>query len=184
MSTAQATQIKKDHPELFKKPKSLSIKIKEISSYDGNPAMRLLLENLVDGTRREKEDYSDTWIPESCPWTAEQMVGWCDMAQWRLAGRIGLTKDHTGKMLRQLETDGWIIIETWRDETTKTDHNRYQVVEAMVDANQRPEWNPRMKSGVRYKAGSRKATSGSFKKGDLNPQRAKKLAAIREEDDE
>src|SRR5579872_1528470 len=136
------------------KPKSLSIKIKEISAYEWNPGMRLLLENLVDGMRREKEDYDDTWVPESCPWTAEEMVGWCDMAQWRLAGRIGLTTDHTGKMLRQLEEDGWIRIETWNDPLTHTDHNRYQVIVEKVDANQRPEWSATMERGKRYKEGS------------------------------
>jgi hypothetical protein len=165
------------------KPKSLSIRVQEMEKYDWNPSMRFLLLILVLGTRREKEDYSDTWMPEGCPWTAEEMVGWCDMAQWRLAQRVGLTKDHINKMLAQLEEDGFILKEIWQDELTKAYHCRYQVVEAVVDANQRPENTEKAPRGKRYKEGSRKATPGSFTTVN-QPRRSAQRKAIMEEDDE
>lgn len=164
------------------RPKSLSIKVQEMERYDWNPAMRYLLLILVLGTRRSKENYSDTWVQDGCPWTAEEMVGWCDFSQWRLAGRVGLTTDHVNRMLSQLEEDGLIEKEMWEDEVAHSKHCRYRVIETTVEANQRPEWSPTMKRGSRYKV-KRGANKGSFTKAN-QPTISDTLKAIREEDGE
>jgi hypothetical protein len=165
-----------------KRPKSLTIKVQEMEKYDWNPSMRYLLLILVLGTRREKEDYSDTWVPENSPWTAEEMVGWCDQSQWRLAQRVGLTTDHINKMLAQLELDGFIIKEEWTDPDTMTKHCRYQVVEVTVDANQRPSHTAKTKRGPRFSK-PRKANKGSFSKTN-QPKISDTRRAIMEADDE
>jgi hypothetical protein len=172
---------KKKHPT--KKAKSLTIKLQEISAYEYNPSMRYLLMIIHLGTRREKDNYDNTWAPTG--WTAEEMVGWCDFAQWKIAGRLGLTTDHTGRMLRQAEEDGWVDIEQWRDPDTRKWHARYRLIPEMVEANQRPEWSPKMKRGDRYAEGSRKGktNAGSFSKSN-QPKISDKQRAIREEDGE
>lgn len=167
---------KKKHPT--KKPKSLTIKIQEIEKYDWNPSMRYLLMVIHIGTRRSKEDYEDTWAPTG--WTAEEMVGWCDMAQWRLAGRVGLTTDRICQMLKQLEEDGFIRIEGWRDEETGKLHCRYQIVPEMIEASQRPEWSPRMKRGPRNSK-PRVANKGSFSAKNQPKMSALRKAILEEE---
>lgn len=175
-AVVKANKLKKKH-----KKNSLSIRVQEIEKYDWNPSMRFLLLILVLGTRREKEDYSDTFLQEDCPWSPEEMVGWCDMTQWRLAGRVGLKEDRICEMLAQLEEDGFILIEGWTDENHK-EHRRYKVVEAVVDENQRPEQSPTMKRGKRYSK-PRTANKGSFSK--INQPKISALkSAIMEEDDE
>lgn len=163
-----------------KRPKSLTIKVQEIEKYDWNPSMRLLLLILVLGTRKAKDDYADTWAPSG--WSAEEMVGWCDMAQWRLAQRAGLTEDHINKMLKQLEEDGFIHIEGWTDPDTGKLHCRYQVVEVTVDAKQRPSHTPKTKRGDRYSE-PRTANKGSFSAKN-QPKMSASRKAIMEEDDE
>ena len=177
---AEAVKQKKSHPT--KKPKSLSIRVQEMQKYDWNPSMRFLLLILVLGTRKAKDDYSDTWVAENSPWTAEEMVGWCDMAQWRLAQRVGLTECRINDMLAQLERDGFIRKEEWTDPDTGTIHCRYQVVEVTVDANQRKEHSRNAKRGPRY-GKERKANKGSFSKSN-QPKMTALQRAIREEDDE
>ena len=166
-----------------KRPKSLTIKVQEMEKYDWNPSMRFLLLILVLGTRREKEDYSDTWVPENSPWTAEEMVGWCDMAQWRLAQRVGLTEGRINQMLAQLEEDGFIEKEEWTDPDLGTYHCRYRVLEVTVDFHQRKEHHAKAKRGPRVKEGSRKANRGSFSTAN-QPGRTAQRRAIIEEDDE
>jgi DNA-binding MarR family transcriptional regulator len=181
LEAAEKAAKPKSHPT--KKPKSLSIKVQEIERYDGNPSMRFLLLILVLATRREKDNYSDTWAPNG--WTAEEMVGWCDMAQWQLAERVGLTEGRIEKMLKQLEDHGFIRIEKWRDDDTGKLHCRYQVIEEMVDASQRKRSGDgrRAQRGSRYKEGSRKANKGSFSKTN-QPTISAVRKAIMEEDDE
>ena len=166
-----------------KKPKSLRIKIQEMEKYEWNPSMRLLLLVIELGTRRAKDNYEDTWAPTG--WTAEEMVGWCDMAQWRLAQRIGLSEDHTGRMLRQLDEDGFIETEGWRDPNDGKIHNRYRIIEATVDANQRPSHTPETPRGKRYNNPDkpRKANKGSFNKNN-QPGISALRKAILEEDGE
>jgi hypothetical protein len=170
-----------------KKEKSLTIKIQEMEKYDWNPSMRLLLFVIHLGTRRAKDNYDDTWAPTG--WTAEEMVGWCDMAQWRLAQRVGLTEDRINEMLQQLEDDGFIDKEGWTDPDTNMLHCRYRIIVETVDANQRPSHTPKTKRGDRYAKGSRPSkANGNLHKGMFSksnqPGVSAKRKAIMEEDDE
>lgn len=111
------------------------------------------------------------------------MVGWCDMSQWRLAQRVGVTEDHMGRMLRTLESKGFIEKEGWTDPDTRKLHCRYRVVPEMIATNQRKEHSRRAARNLRYAPGSRKATPGSFSKTN-QPKISALQRAIREEDDE
>lgn len=170
---------KKSHPK--KKTKGLLIQIQEMEAFDGNPTMRYLIFTIEFCKRKPKEDYDNTWAPTG--WTAEEMVGWCDMAQWRLAQRVGVTEDHMGRMLRTLEEKGFIEIEGWRDPDDGKLHSRYRVIPEMIAANQRKEHSRRAARNLRYAPGSRKANAGSFSHSN-QPKITALQQAVREEDSE
>ena len=172
------TKPKKSHPT--KKPKGLLIQIQEMEAYDWNPAMRYLLFIIAFGTRKAKDDYEDTWAPTG--WTAKEMVGWCDMAQWRLAQRVGLTEGRINQMLKQLEKKGFIEIEGWTDPDTGKLHCRYRVIPEKVEAEQRKEHSRRAQRGPRTSK-PRKGNKGSFSKSN-QPKLSASQRAIREEDGE
>jgi len=142
--------------------KSLTILIQESDLYDWDPSARLLLLALHLGTRRNSTnaDGEDKWVQEDCPWSAKDMVGWCDMAQWRLALRVGISEDRIQKILARFEKDKVIRIETW-DDSNYAHHNRYQIIEATIRANQRPQQKRDVPRKSRYKT-KRGANKGSF----------------------
>jgi len=142
--------------------KSLTILIQESDLYDWDPSARLLLLVLHLGTRRNSTnaDGEDKWVQEDCPWSAKDMVGWCDMAQWRLALRVGISEDRIQKILARFEKDKVIRIETW-DDSNYAHHNRYQIIEATIRANQRPQQKRDVPRKSRYKT-KRGANKGSF----------------------
>jgi len=82
MDKEQAAKLKKKFGK-----KSLSIRIQESDLYEYNPAANMLLMVICLGQRRVKRKLRRHWVQEDCPKTAEELVGWCDMAQWRLALR-------------------------------------------------------------------------------------------------
>jgi hypothetical protein len=125
---------------------SLPIRIMQSDLYDWNPSRRMLLLVLALGTRTDPE----AWIQEDCPWTAEEMVGYCDMAQWRLALRVGKSESQVHKDLMQMEEDGVIHIDRWQD-SNHADHNRYRIIEDMVNEHQRPKQKPDVERPPRYK---------------------------------
>jgi DNA mismatch repair ATPase MutS len=129
---------------------SLPIRIMESELFDFDPTARMTMLIIALGQRKEKEDYSDTWIQEDCPWTAEEMVGWCDFSQWRLSQRVGTTEHNLQRVIEKLEAKGVILIETWLD-SNNARHNRYKIVEDKIDANQRPEHTKDVKRPGRYK---------------------------------
>lgn len=136
--------------------KSLSIRVQESDLYDWNPAAAGLLLVITLGTRRRDE----AWVQEDCPWTAEEMVGWCDMAQWRLALRSKMSESQVQRYIEQFEEDGVIEVEGWTD-SNQAEHNRYRIIEAVVDEHQRPEQKRHVKRPSRYKK-KRGANKGSF----------------------
>lgn len=156
MDDKQIAQLKR----LRKKEKSLLLLIQESDLWDWNPTKRLLLLVIALGIRKEKEDYSATWIQPDCPLTAEEAVGWCDMSQWRLAGRVGITEDYTSELLNEFEAEGVLQIQRWVD-SNGTKHNMYRIVEAVVREHQRPEQKRGMQRPPRYKV-KRKANGTSF----------------------
>lgn len=140
----------------LKEDKHIIITVQEMEKYDWNPSMRFLLLILILGTRTD----SEAWIQEDCPKSAAEMVGWCDMAQWRLAQRVGLTEDHVQGMLKQLEADGFIEIVVWTD-SNNARHGMYRVIEDTIRANERPSHKSTTPRAPRYKE-KRKANKGSF----------------------
>ena len=150
-----AARIRKKHAK-----KSLPILIMESELWDWNPAKRMLLMAIALGTRKEKEDYTGTFLQEDCPKTVEDMVGWCDMAQWRLALRVGISEDYVQKLLGEFEEEGVLIIDRWTDDNG-TNHDMYQVVVDVVKENQRPEQKRHVKRPPYYKV-KRGANKGSF----------------------
>jgi hypothetical protein len=151
----KVARIRKKHGK-----KSLPIRIMESDLYDWNPTKRMLLLAIALGTRTEKEDYSTTFIQEDCPRSAKEMVGFCDMAQWRLAGRVGITEGYVSELLREFEKDGVVHIDRWTD-NNGTHHDMYQIIEVVIDEHQRPEQKRGMQRPPRYKV-KRTANKGSF----------------------
>jgi hypothetical protein len=161
--------------------KSLRIAILESDLWDWNPTKRLLLLVLQLGTRTEKEDYSKTFVQEDCPKTAEELVGWCDMAQWRLALRVGCTEKYIQELLIEFEKEGVINIDRW-DDNNGVHHDMYRIVEDVVRDRQRPEQKKGVERPPRYKV-KRGANKGSFSTAN-QPGRTANQRAIVKEDDE
>ena len=126
--------------------KSLPIRIMESSLYDWSPGTRLTLLIIALGQRTNDE----AWVPEDSPWTAGQMLGWCDQAQWRIALRGGKSESQVHRDIIRFEKDGVLEVERWRD-SNNVNHDRYRIVEAVVDGNQRPEQKPTVGRPNRYK---------------------------------
>ncbi len=116
--------------------------IMESDLWDWNPTS-LAAAGHRAGHAQEKEDFSDTFIQEECPLTAEEAVGYCDMAQWRLAGRVGITEGYVSDLVNEYEAEGVLRIERWED-ANGTKHAMYKIVEAVVREHQRPEQKRRM----------------------------------------
>jgi len=159
----------------LKEDKHILIAVQEMEKYDGNPAARYLLMILLMAARKDPT----AWIQPDAPLTAEEAIGWCDMAQWRLAQRVGVGERQIQRMLDLFSEDGAIERKVWRDENGAL-HGMYRVNEDFIRVNERPnhKWNtPRLS---RYKEGSRKANKGSFTRAN---QPGKNRGA-RETDDE
>ncbi len=175
MDEKQKEQLKRLKKQYGKK--SLSIRIQESDLYEYNPAANMLLMVICLGQRRVKENYDDTWVQEDCPKTAEELVGWCDMAQWRLALRSKMSESQVWRYLQQFEADGVIDIEGWTD-TNHMEHRMYRIVEAVVDEHQRPKQSEHVKRPSRYKVKNSKRGWFSAKN---QPKREVEIAIEEEE---
>lgn len=161
-----------------KNQKSISVKVQEMEYADWNPTTRMTLLVIALGQRVNE----DAYVPEECPLQGDDILGWCDMAQWRIALRVGKCERQIRRVIAKLEKDGILEIKRWED-TNHTHHDLYRVIESKLDELQRPEQTENVPRPSRYKA-DRKATPGSFKTGMDNPQHAKRMVAVMEEDDE
>jgi len=169
MDKEQIKKLKRKHGK-----KSLPIRVMECELYDWKPGVRLTLLVLALGKRTDPE----AWIQEDCPWTAEEMVGWCDMAQWRLALRVGKSEDQIGEDVAQFVRDGVVEMDEWTD-SNNAKHNRYRIVEAVIDENQRQEQKKTVERPSRYKV-KRGPNKGSFSYAN----QPGKSRAVREMDEE
>ena len=150
-----------------KKEKTLPILIMESELCEWDSTARFTLVVLALGARSRP----DGWLQPDCPWTGEEMLGWCDMAQWRLAQRVGTTEDNMQRVLSKLEKKGYIEIEAWED-STHARHNRYRVIVEVVKDKQRPDHKRDTKRPPRY---AEKAPSRGRFTSDNQPK--KRLAA-------
>jgi hypothetical protein len=138
---------------------SLIIQIQNSELYDWNPTKRMTLLVIAFAHRTNEKAYVIDDMPD---YLKDDMLGWCDMAQWRLAQRVGITEDHMNTVLRDMETDKAIFMRSWKD-SNNADHNQYQVNENRIRETQRPEHKRDVKRPPRYKK-ERKANKGSFSK--------------------
>ena len=154
----QQEKFAKLNKQYHKKNKTLKIKIQEMEYCDWNPTARMLLLVIASGHRTNEE----AWVQPDSPLSAEEMIGWCDMAQWRLAQRVGTTESSIQKYIKNFEDDGAIEVQRWED-SNHVHHDMYRVSEKFVDAHQRPDHKKDTKRPPRYQ--KKHTTPGAFKKG-------------------
>jgi hypothetical protein len=154
---------------------SLPIRIMESELFDWNPTARMTLLVIAMGQRTNE----DAWLPDDLPdEMRETAMGWCYFSQWRIALRVGKTEDHIQRVITMLEKKGVIKKETWND-SNNCPHDRYKVVEVMVDDNQRPAQKRNVQRPARYRV-KRGANKGSFSRTN---QPGMKLADVVEDDE-
>jgi hypothetical protein len=150
----KAAQIRK---ALAKKESSLIIKIMESDLYDWNPTARYLLVTLAFGQRTNEEAY----VPEDMPdHFKTDMLGWCDMAQWRLMLRVGVSESQINRWIATFKEDKVIRYRSWIDDNNAV-HAMYQINESVVAERQRSEQSADVERPKRYKK-KRGANKGSF----------------------
>lgn len=134
------------------KKKSLPMLVQESQLYDHNPGRRMTLLVLALGTRNTAVNADGTakWVQEDCPWTIEEMVGWCDFAQWRITIRVGKSESQIQRDIQQFEKDGVITVRRWTD-SSHNNHDMYQLNIPMLMENQRPEQTKNVERPKRYK---------------------------------
>jgi hypothetical protein len=159
---------------LDKKPDSLMKMLMESDLYDYKPGRFAALLVLAHGLRVEKEDYSNTWIQEDCPYTAEEMVGWCDFAQWRLALRAKKSESQIQKDIKQFKKDGVIEIRHWED-SNGADHNAYKFNVDVVKDHKRPAQKPDVERPGRYR---KKSSSRGRFTSENQPKKKQAAAAM------
>lgn len=134
------------------KKKTPPMLVLESQLYDQNPGRRMTLLVLALGTRNTatNEDGTKKWVQEDCPWSIEEMIGWCDFAQWRIALRVGKSEPQVQRDIKQFEQDSVISIRRWTDDNG-TNHDMYQLNIPVLQKNQRPEQTKNVERPKRYK---------------------------------
>jgi len=159
---------------LDKKPDSLMKMLMESDLCDYKPGRFAALLVLAHGLRVEKEDYSNTWIQEECPYTVEEMVGWCDFAQWHLALRAKKSESQIQKDIKQFKKDGVIEIRHWED-SNGAGHNAYKFNVDVVKDHKRPAQKPDVERPGRY--GKKSSSRGRFTS-ENQPKKKQAAAAM------
>jgi hypothetical protein len=171
-SKEKAARLKK---ALAKKEGSLPILLMDSELYDYNPGAMMVLMVIALGQRTNLEAY----FPEDCPYTKDQMLGWCDRAEWGIALRAKKSESQVQKDIRMFREDGVIEVRTWVD-SNNTVHNMYRINADVVKENQRPSRKRGVKRPSRYKA-KRGANKGSFSSAN-QPGRGAAGGFLEEED--
>jgi hypothetical protein len=160
---------------LGKGENSMPIQIVQSEIADWNPTGRMFLLVLALGTRTNPEAY----LPEDCPYTKAECLGWCDMSQWRLALRVGCSESQINRMVARFEKEGVIRVRHWTDDNN-TQHCMYQLIDEMVKFKQRPSQKPDTKRPSRYSV-KRGANKGSFSTRNQPQKVAPEVAEMDEE---
>ena len=174
----QKELLAKARKQFGKQDKSLPILIQESDLYDWNHTARMILLVIALGQRTNE----DAYVPEDMPDSyKDDMLGWCDMSQWRLSIRVGVTEDWVQKLLRRFREEGVIERRTWEDDN-HTNHAMYRVIEKTVKDHQRPSQKPDVERPPRYK--TKHTTPGAFKKGyDMRRANQEKAVAAGADDE-
>lgn len=161
------------------KERTLVTKVMETELYDWCPTKRYLLVIIAFGQRKEDKPKR---LPKDMPDKfRNNMKGWCDQAQWRLAQRLGSTEDYVQELIAGFHTDGVVSVRTWYD-SNHAKHNQYHVEEAMIERHQRPSQRKNVKRPGRYKT-KRGANKGSFSSKN-QPRKSVPVAGFEGQDDE
>jgi hypothetical protein len=156
---------------------SIVILIQTSELYDWVPTKRMTLLVIALAHRTNENAFVAEDMPDDMK---NDMLGWCDMAQWNLAQRVGISEDHMNAVLGELEADKAVFMRSWTD-SYGAPHNQYQVNEIKVREAQRPAKSKTVKRPPRYKDG-RKANKGSFSK-ENQPIKLKMSTSVGLEDD-
>lgn len=171
----KAKRLKKELGMDDERELSLQIRVLESELFDWDTTARMTLLVIAMGQRTNEK----AWLPDDLPDDMrETAMGWCYFSQHRIALRVGKTEDHIQRVIAKLEDRGAIRIETWRD-SNNCPHDRYKVVEAMIDNTQRPSQKRGVTRPGRYKK-ERGANKGSFSRTN---QPGMKLADAVEDDE-
>jgi hypothetical protein len=168
----QLARLKKAHA---KKENSLVIQIMESDLYDWNPSARFLLVAIAYSQRTNE----DAYVPPDCPYK-DDMLGWCDQAQWRLAIRCGKSESQVFKDIKMFRKDGVVQARGWTDDNG-TDHLMYRIVPEVVSEHQRPEQKKTVVRPTRYK--TRNPKRGWFSTKNQPNRKANAVAAGMDEDE-
>lgn len=129
-----------------KKENSLVIQIMESDWYDKNPGARFLLVAIAYSQRTNE----DAYVPPDCPYK-DDMLGWCDMSQFKLALRVGKSESQVHKDIKMFRKDGVVQGRAWTDENG-THHLMYRIVPEMIAERQRPSQKRGVVRPPRYKS--------------------------------
>lgn len=157
-----------------KKENSLVIQIMESDLYDYNPGARMLLLVLALGTRTNE----DAYVPEDSPYK-DDMLGWCDMSQWKLALRVGKSESQIQRDIKMFRKDGVVLGRGWTD-SNEADHLMYKIMVDVVKKHQRPAQKKNVERPGRYK--TKNPNRGHFSK-KKQPVKAMAASAGDNEDD-
>lgn len=129
-----------------KKENSLVIQIMESDLYDRNPGARFLLVAIAYSQRTNENAY----VPPDCPYK-DDMLGWCDLSQWKLALRVGKSDSQVFRDIKRFRADGVVQARGWTDDNG-TDHLMYRIVPEVVREHQRPAQKKTVERPSRYKS--------------------------------
>ncbi len=167
-------QLEKLKKAAKKKSRSLPIQIMESDLYDHQPGVQMTLMVLALGTRTNE----DAYVPPDCPYK-DDMIGWCNMAQWRIALRAKKSESQVQRDIRQFRDDGVVQARGWEDDN-HVEHLMYRIVPEVIKEHQRPSQTEDVKRPGRYK--SKNSNRGHFSKKN-QPERATAASAGVNEDD-
>ena len=141
-----------------KKRKSVPILIMESDLYDKKPAMQMTLMVIALAARSSDPDKKHV-VPEDMPQEyKDDIAGWCDMAQWRIALRAKKSRSQVQRDLETMHNDGVIEVRTWED-SNNARHNMYKVNVEVLRERQRKQ-TPNVERPSRYK--DKAPTRGRF----------------------
>lgn len=160
-----------------KKENSLVIQIMESDLYDYNPGARFLLVVIALGTRSNP----DAYLPDDMPdyMKEDKCIGWCDMAQWRLALRVGKSESQIQRDIKRFRKDGVIQARGWTDEN-EAEHLMYRIVPEVIAAHKRPSQKKDVVRPPRYK--KKNPNRGHFSKKNQPAQFKVAAAGVNEDD--
>jgi hypothetical protein len=130
------------------KEMSVPIMLMESDLYDWNPGARVVL--LVIALARRRKELEEGKYPDMPAVYRNDMIGWCNLAQWRIALRAGKSESQVQRDIKMFIKDGVIEPRRWEDDNG-TKHAMYKINEDVVKDHQRPAQKKNVERPSRYK---------------------------------